>query len=115
SSSRLKTSSARAPASNPVSPNLQSQISNLQSASPNPATLARSASEGNTPSPPADATVTNDPSAATPSVSPSLRPSLSSPWLLDLHEISTVLTDCCRRVDPQSTDKMLEEAEEDEL
>ena len=34
-------------------------------------------------------------------------------WLTDLREISTILADCCRRVDPQSTDKALEESEED--
>lgn len=32
-------------------------------------------------------------------------------WRADLEEISTQLADCCRRVDPHSTDKALEEAE----
>jgi hypothetical protein len=36
-------------------------------------------------------------------------------WLPELKEIETVLTDCCRRVDPQSTDKALEEAENEEF
>ena len=31
-------------------------------------------------------------------------------WLTDLKDIADRLTDCCRRVDPLSTDKMLEEA-----
>jgi hypothetical protein len=34
-------------------------------------------------------------------------------WLPDLRDIETRLTECCRRVDPQSTDKALEEAEEE--
>jgi superfamily II DNA/RNA helicase len=41
-----------------------------------------------------------------------LRPSslaAASSWLSDLREISAALTDCCHRVDPQSTDKALEE------
>ena len=32
-------------------------------------------------------------------------------WLTELKDIADRLTDCCRRVDPLSTDKMLEEAE----
>lgn len=32
-------------------------------------------------------------------------------WVADLKDIADRLTDCCRRVDPLSTDKMLEEAE----
>ena len=36
-------------------------------------------------------------------------------WLADLREIATVLTECCHRVDPQSTDKALEEAEREEF
>jgi superfamily II DNA/RNA helicase len=34
-------------------------------------------------------------------------------WLADLSDIATRLTDCCRRVDATSTDKVLEEAEGD--
>ena len=34
-------------------------------------------------------------------------------WLAELREIADRLIDCCRRVDPQSTDKVLEEAEEE--
>lgn len=36
-------------------------------------------------------------------------------WLADLREIADLLTDCCRRVDPLSTDKVLEEAEREEF
>jgi hypothetical protein len=32
-------------------------------------------------------------------------------WLAELRDIADVLTDCCRRVDPLSTDKALEESE----
>ena len=35
-------------------------------------------------------------------------------WLAELREISELLAECCRRVDPLSTDKALEEAEGDE-
>jgi superfamily II DNA/RNA helicase len=38
----------------------------------------------------------------------------SEEWLTDLKEIADRLTDCCRTVDPSSTDKMLEEAEREE-
>jgi hypothetical protein len=36
-------------------------------------------------------------------------------WLADLRENADRLADCCRRVDPTSTDKMLEEAEQEEF
>ncbi len=36
-------------------------------------------------------------------------------WLTELRDISDRLADCCRRVDPLSTDKVLEEAEKDEF
>jgi hypothetical protein len=36
-------------------------------------------------------------------------------WLGELREIAAVLTEGCRRVDPTSTDKALEEAEREEL
>ncbi len=36
-------------------------------------------------------------------------------WLAELREISAVLTEGCRRVDPTSTDKALEEAEREEF
>jgi superfamily II DNA/RNA helicase len=36
-------------------------------------------------------------------------------WLAELREIAERLTECCRRVDPTSTDKALEEAEQDEF
>ena len=36
-------------------------------------------------------------------------------WLVELREIADRLTDCCRRVDPTSTDKALEEAERKDL
>jgi len=36
-------------------------------------------------------------------------------WLADLRDIADRLTDCCHRVDPTSTDKALEEAEEQEF
>ncbi|MFN0017468.1 MAG: helicase-related protein, partial [Pirellulaceae bacterium] len=35
-------------------------------------------------------------------------------WLTELRDISDRLADCCRRVDPASTDKILEEAEREE-
>jgi superfamily II DNA/RNA helicase len=35
-------------------------------------------------------------------------------WLAELRDIADRLADCCRRVDPQSTDKVLEEAEREE-
>jgi superfamily II DNA/RNA helicase len=36
-------------------------------------------------------------------------------WLTDLKDIADGLTDCCRAVDPSSTDKVLEEAEREEF
>jgi hypothetical protein len=36
-------------------------------------------------------------------------------WLTELKDIADRLADCCRHVDPQSTDKTLEEAEREEL
>jgi hypothetical protein len=36
-------------------------------------------------------------------------------WLAELREISELLAECCRRVDPLSTDKALEEAEGEEF
>lgn len=36
-------------------------------------------------------------------------------WLAELREIADRLADCCRHVDPTSTDKMLEEAEQEEF
>jgi len=36
-------------------------------------------------------------------------------WLTELRDIADRLADCCRRVDPQSTDKTLEEAEREEF
>jgi hypothetical protein len=36
-------------------------------------------------------------------------------WLTEMKDIADGLADCCRRVDPQSTDKMLEEAEREEF
>jgi superfamily II DNA/RNA helicase len=36
-------------------------------------------------------------------------------WLADLRDISDRLTDCCHHVDPTSTDKVLEEAEQEEF
>jgi hypothetical protein len=36
-------------------------------------------------------------------------------WLTDLRDITDRLVDCCHRVDAQSTDKVLEEAEREEL
>ena len=36
-------------------------------------------------------------------------------WRADLQDISSRLTDACRRVDPTSTDKALEQAEQEEL
>ncbi len=35
-------------------------------------------------------------------------------WLVELRDIADRLTECCRRVDPTSTDKALEEAEREE-
>ncbi len=35
-------------------------------------------------------------------------------WLAELRDIADCLADCCRRVDPQSTDKVLDEAEREE-
>jgi superfamily II DNA/RNA helicase len=35
-------------------------------------------------------------------------------WLADLREIADCLAECCRQVDPQSTDKALEDAKDDE-
>jgi superfamily II DNA/RNA helicase len=39
----------------------------------------------------------------------------SEEWLTDLKEIADRLTECCRAVDPSSTDKVLEEAEREEF
>src|SRR5207244_11572572 len=36
-------------------------------------------------------------------------------WLTDLRDMADCLTDGCRRVDPLSTDKVLQEAEQDEF
>jgi hypothetical protein len=36
-------------------------------------------------------------------------------WLTDLKDIADRLTECCRAVDPSSTDKVLEEAEREEF
>ena len=36
-------------------------------------------------------------------------------WLAELRDISDRLADCCRRVDPLSTDKALEEAEREDF
>jgi superfamily II DNA/RNA helicase len=36
-------------------------------------------------------------------------------WLADLRDIADRLTDCCHRVDPNSTDKVLEEAEREDF
>jgi hypothetical protein len=36
-------------------------------------------------------------------------------WQAELRDIAARLTDCCRRVDPMSTDKALEESEREEL
>jgi superfamily II DNA/RNA helicase len=40
---------------------------------------------------------------------------LADEWLAELRDISDRLADCCRRVDPTSTDKLLEEAEREEF
>jgi hypothetical protein len=40
---------------------------------------------------------------------------LADEWLGELREMTERLTDCCRRVDPSSTDKALEEAGEEEF
>jgi hypothetical protein len=36
-------------------------------------------------------------------------------WLTEMKDIADSLADCCRNVDPQSTDKLLEEAEREEF
>lgn len=36
-------------------------------------------------------------------------------WQAELNEMATMLTECCRRVDPESTDKTLEDADKSEL